>query len=146
MDGHAEYFRDRQGGQQGDVHRFDAPRPGCPKSVRHGLPPTPCRARSEVGARGVARSAGPARRRPFALRVDHATGRVTAPSIGRAETTITSFIAAATAIVLSIAAGGRGIQDLPLLGLAARDALYAGVLGTAAVPLRISPALGLAAP
>jgi hypothetical protein len=98
-----------------------------------------------VRARGFARSAGPARRRPFALAVDHATGRLAAPSIRTAETRITSFLGALTAIVLLIAAGSRGIQDLPLLRLASRDALYAGVLGIEAVALGISVALGLAA-
>jgi len=50
-----------------------------------------------------------------------------------------------TAIVLLTAAGSRGIQDLPLLRLAARDATYAGVLETEAVLLGIGVALGLAA-
>lgn len=50
-----------------------------------------------------------------------------------------------TAIVLLIAAGSRGIQDLSLIRLAARDALHAGVLGIEAVLLGISVALGLAA-
>jgi hypothetical protein len=55
------------------------------------------------------------------------------------------LIGAVTAIVLLIAATSRGTQDLSLLSLAARGALYTGVLGIEVVLIGISLALGLAA-